>query len=73
MKLTLKNLWPMRRQLEKKPEQAHADCEKVPNKEQLWRDLVAYWILGLCTEIGYILMLCAAHDILHSFEHTTVI
>lgn len=33
-----------------------------------WRDVICYWILGFCTEIGYILMLCAAHDILHSFQ-----
>lgn len=35
---------------------------------EIWRNLLAYWILGLCTEIGYIIIISAAHDILHSFE-----
>lgn len=29
-----------------------------------WRDLVAYWIFGLCNNFGYVVMLTAAHDIL---------
>lgn len=29
-----------------------------------WRDLTAYWILGLCNNFGYVVMLCAAHDII---------
>jgi hypothetical protein len=28
------------------------------------RNLVAYWILGLCNNFGYVVMLSAAHDIL---------
>lgn len=31
----------------------------------LWRDLTAYWILGLCNNFGYVVMLTAAHDIIH--------
>ncbi|XP_059609156.1 battenin [Phlebotomus argentipes] len=38
---------------------------------QLWRDLVAYWILGLCNNYGYVVMLSAAHDILAEFEEDT--
>ena len=30
-----------------------------------WRNLVAFWILGLCNNFGYVVMLSAAHDILH--------
>lgn len=37
--------------------------EKVKDKG-LWRDLVAYWIFGLCNNFGYVVMLTAAHDIL---------
>lgn len=33
-----------------------------------WRDLVAYWILGLCNNFGYVVMLTAAHDILAELE-----
>lgn len=29
-----------------------------------WRDLMAYWILGLCNNFGYVVMLSAAHDII---------
>ncbi|KAJ8887675.1 hypothetical protein PR048_013893 [Dryococelus australis] len=29
-----------------------------------WRDLLAYWLLGLCNNYGYVVMLSAAHDIL---------
>lgn len=33
-----------------------------------WRDLTAYWILGLCNNYGYVVMLSAAHDIIHRFS-----
>lgn len=33
-----------------------------------WRALIAYWILGLANNYGYVVMLSAAHDILHSLE-----
>lgn len=34
---------------------------------QRWRDLTAYWILGLCNNYGYVVMLSAAHDIIGRF------
>lgn len=34
---------------------------------QRWRDLTAYWILGLCNNYGYVVMLSAAHDIIERF------
>ncbi|KAM7356272.1 battenin-like [Cochliomyia hominivorax] len=41
----------------------------VPLKDHsLWRDLAAYWILGLCNNYGYTVMLSAAHDIIHQFN-----
>lgn len=33
-------------------------------KWRLWRAFVAYWLLGLCNNYGYVVMLSAAHDIL---------
>lgn len=37
--------------------------------EMGWRNLVAFWILGLCNNYGYVVMLSAAHDILaHEFH-----
>uniref|UniRef100_A0AAG5CPE6 Battenin n=1 Tax=Anopheles atroparvus TaxID=41427 RepID=A0AAG5CPE6_ANOAO len=45
------------------------DPEQAPPKDKgLWRDLVAYWILGLCNNYGYVVMLTAAHDILKDLE-----
>lgn len=41
------------------------DEEAVVKKTQ-WRNLVAFWILGLCNNYGYVVMLSAAHDILES-------
>lgn len=35
-----------------------------PKDPQLWRDLAAYWIFGLCNNFGYVVMLTAAHDII---------
>lgn len=36
-----------------------------PHREDRnYRNLVAYWILGLCNNFGYVVMLSAAHDIL---------
>lgn len=29
-----------------------------------WRDLTAFWTLGLCNNYGYVVMLSAAHDII---------
>lgn len=40
----------------------------VVRDPQLWRDLVAYWFLGLCNNYGYVVMLSAAHDILEHFN-----
>lgn len=42
--------------------------EKTTTKDpQLWRDLTAYWFLGLCNNYGYVVMLSAAHDIIARF------
>nr|CAD7197108.1 unnamed protein product [Timema douglasi] len=39
-----------------------------------WRNLVAYWLLGLCNNYGYVVMLSAAHDILsQNFNTNTVV
>lgn len=47
-----------------------ADTASTPAKDKgLWRDLVAYWLLGLCNNYGYVVMLTAAHDIISGFEN----
>ncbi|KAL6259003.1 hypothetical protein P5V15_008925 [Pogonomyrmex californicus] len=35
-------------------------------KKTRWRNLLAFWILGLCNNYGYVVMLSAAHDILQT-------
>lgn len=39
---------------------------------EVWRDILAYWILGLGTEFGYVVMISAASDILHGFNHSVI-
>ena len=46
------------------------DNEIVIADRGLWRDLVAYFILGLCNNYGYNVMLSAAHDIIGKFHET---
>lgn len=45
----------------------HAQDEKGNDPER-WRDLIAFWILGMCNNYGYVIMLSAAHDIINSFD-----
>jgi len=40
--------------------------EEAILKKVRWRNLIAFWILGLCNNYGYVVMLSAAHDILQS-------
>ncbi|KAG5683414.1 hypothetical protein PVAND_012697 [Polypedilum vanderplanki] len=45
-----------------------SDVEKIDKTRveprNNWRDLIAYWIFGLCNNFGYVVMLTAAKDIL---------
>ena len=34
-----------------------------------WRNIVAFWIFGLCNNFPYVIMLSAAFDILSDLEH----
>jgi battenin len=47
--------------------------DSIPSLENgrdrgLWRDLVGYWVLGMCNNYGYVIMLTAAFDILKELE-----
>lgn len=45
-------------------------CEKPIDKPAVaWRELISFWIFGLCTEFGYVVMICAAYDILSRFDN----
>lgn len=45
-------------------EKQRIDEEDRLKKTARWRDLLAFWLLGLCNNYGYVVMLSAAHDIL---------
>ncbi|XP_055586727.1 battenin-like [Uranotaenia lowii] len=49
-------------------ERALNSSTEEPRDPGRWRDLVAYWILGLCNNYGYVVMLTAAHDILKGLD-----
>ncbi|XP_047127410.2 battenin [Hydra vulgaris] len=40
------------------------------NDKELLRNLVGFWLLGLCNNFGYVVMLSAAYDILQEQIHT---
>lgn len=44
--------------------------EKKRKKRRFWRALIAYWVLGLANNYGYVVMLSAAHDILRELDGT---
>lgn len=46
--------------------------EEKRHDRHLWRDLVAFWILGMCNNYGYVVMLSAAHDIIGRFDDHAV-
>lgn len=41
--------------------------DKCKDSER-WRDLMAFWLLGMCNNYGYVIMLSAAHDIIKSLD-----
>lgn len=43
-----------------------------PVDRSVWRDLLAFWILGLCNNYGFVVMLSAAHDIIGRFSNLDV-
>lgn len=56
----------------KKPLES-SDPKKKCDDSQMWRDILAYWILGLSTEFGYVVIISAAHDILHGFGQSETV
>lgn len=48
------------------------DDTTVIEDRALWCDLLAFWILGLCNNYGFVVMLCAAHDIIGRFSNLNV-
>lgn len=48
-------------------DKVEAKAQKIKDTGR-WRDLTAYWIIGLCNNYGYVVMLSAAHDIISRFS-----
>lgn len=71
----MNKLFAFATQIETKTKNDHIESKNTKKKSGdpgLWRDVLAYWILGLGTEFGYVVMICAANDILHGFGHSSV-
>lgn len=48
-----------------------------PNHQELhdvhnWRNILSYWVLGLCNGYGTTVMLSAAYDIIQQFDGVSV-
>lgn len=37
-----------------------------------WRNILSFWILGLCNNYGFVVMLSAAYDIVKRFDSISV-
>lgn len=44
------------------------ETSPLKQEKRQWRNLVAFWILGLCNNYGYVVMLTAANDIIAEQE-----
>jgi hypothetical protein len=47
--------------------------KEISTRKKPWRALVAYWLLGLCNNYGYVVMLTAAGDIIGESEVIIVV
>ncbi|CAF1442067.1 unnamed protein product [Rotaria sp. Silwood1] len=46
-----------------------ADDRKRSERGKWWLEFIGFWLLGLCNNFGYVVMLSAAHDILKQEEN----
>lgn len=67
MKIKLENLFRRRSEAKVNGQTQSDDPKSEKSEAQIWRNVIAYWLLGLTTEFGYVLIVSAAHDILQSF------
>lgn len=68
MRIKLDNLFSKRLVINANGQAHSNDPKKEKSDTQMWRNVIAYWLLGLTTEFGYVLIISAAHDILQSFS-----
>ncbi|XP_059160504.1 battenin-like [Physella acuta] len=54
-----------------KTKQEEPEKDDKNGQKRNWRNLVAFWIFGLCNNFAYVVMLSAAHDILKEDEKSS--
>lgn len=62
------------------PQRTNEEFEMTESVSQItltsartWRTLIAFWVLGLCNNYGYVVMLSAAKDIIAQQQTEAVI
>ncbi|XP_066432934.1 battenin isoform X2 [Eleutherodactylus coqui] len=56
---------------EEADDDAAAPPDRAGERRSHWRNLSAFWLLGLCNNFAYVVMLSAAHDILKTETNQT--
>ncbi|KAG9460788.1 hypothetical protein GDO78_019539 [Eleutherodactylus coqui] len=56
---------------EEADDDAAAPPDRAGESRSHWRNLSAFWLLGLCNNFAYVVMLSAAHDILKTETNQT--
>lgn len=58
---------------EKKKKQAAKVAEPKVKDPDRWRDLTAFWFLGICNNFGFNVILTAAHDIITELGNVSIL
>lgn len=48
------------------------DIQQNIHDDHNWRNILSFWILGLCNNYGFVVMLSAAYDIIKRFDTISV-
>ena len=48
-----------------------ASNESLPDVHK-WRNILSFWVLGMCNNYGFVVMLSAAYDIIKRFDGVSV-
>lgn len=67
MRIRLNSFFTKRLEIKVNGQTDSNDPKEEKSDTQIWRNVIAYWLLGLTTEFGYVLIISAAHDILQTF------
>lgn len=50
------------------PTQSASNANNDPVDRSKWRNIIGFWMLGMCNNYGYVVMLTAAYDIIQQFN-----